>query len=337
MEFSIIIAVRDEINYIKKCIKSVFNQDYKEKYEVIVIDGMSKDGTYETLKDLKKKYNFKLLRNPTLNAAAGRNTGIKESKGKYIAFIDGDAVAAKNWLTQIKKTFQKHKKVAGVGGPDHLPEDSSEKSKMIGYVMTSPLTRGGKLNPSTQHSLMEEEKHVDHIPTCNLCLKKEVFKKIGLFDEKFVKGQDLELNYRVRKAGYKILYSPNIEVVHYRKQHIRDFAKQILKWAKAKIAINKKHGMHGLISHIYLWPAYFSAALLIAFTLFYLLDILYIFIILLFLGFILYSSVLMFEAAQLSKKYKNKKLFLYAMALFPIVHISYSYGVYAALIRKKIW
>ncbi len=336
MEFSIIIAVRNEINYIKKCIKSVFNQDYKGKYEVIVVDGMSDDGTYEILQDLKKKHNFQLLRNPTLNAAAGRNTGIKESKGKHIAFIDGDAVAAKNWLSQIKTSFEKYK-VAGVGGPDHLPEDSSEKSRMIGYVMTSPLTRGGKLNPSTQHSLMEKEKFVDHIPTCNLCLKREVFDKIGLFDEKFVKGQDLELNYRVRKAGYKILYSPKIEVVHYRKQHIRDFARQIFKWAKAKIAIIKKHGMHGLISHIYLWPAYFSLAFSISLMLFYLLNIIYIFIILLFLGVIFYSSVLMFEAAQLSKKYKNKKLFLYAAALFPIVHISYSYGVFSALIKRKIW
>ena len=64
---------------------------------------------------------------------------------------------------------------------------------------------------------MEEEKYVEHIPTCNLCLKREVFDDVGLFDEEFVKGQDLELNYRIIQAGYKLLYSPKITVVHYRK------------------------------------------------------------------------------------------------------------------------
>jgi GT2 family glycosyltransferase len=136
--------------------------------------------------------------------------------------------------------------------------------------MTSPIARGGKLNPSTQHSLMEEEKYVEHIPTCNLCLKREVFDEVGFFDESFVKGQDLELNYRIVKAGFKLLYSPNITVVHYRKNHVRDFARQIFKWAKAKVAIIRKHGFQGLTSHVYLWPLYAIVSFVLGFTLFYL-------------------------------------------------------------------
>ena len=126
MEFSVIIAVRNESKHIQDCIESVFNQDYKEPYEVIAVDGMSKDGTYEILKKLQKKYDFKVLQNPILNAAAGRNTGIKNAKGKYTAFIDGDAIAHKDWLTQIKKTFEKND-VIGVGGPDLLPKNSTER------------------------------------------------------------------------------------------------------------------------------------------------------------------------------------------------------------------
>ena len=162
---------------------------------------MSNDGTYEILKKLKKKFDFKIFRNKKINAAAGRNIGIKNSKGNYLAFIDGDAIATKNWLNQIEKTFDNNK-ADGVGGPDMLPDNSSQMSRRIGYIMTSPLTRGGKFNPSTQHTLSEEEKYVEHIPTCNLCLKKEVIEKVGLFDEKFVKGQDLELNFRIIKSGY---------------------------------------------------------------------------------------------------------------------------------------
>jgi len=285
---------------------------------------------------MQKKYNFKLLRNEKKNAAAGRNIGIKEAKGEAIAFIDGDAIASKDWLKSIQKAFEKSKAI-GVGGVDLLPEESEYKARAIGLVMTSPLARGGRLNPSTQHSLMEKERFVEHIPTCNLCLKKEIFDKVGLFDESFVKGQDLELNFRIVKAGYKLFYSPSIKVIHYRKQHIRHFAKQIYKWAKAKVAIIKKHGMHGITSHIYLWPAYALLAFMLFFSFCLLFNLMNLFLFLLFLAGIMYSFAILFESARLSKKYNDKKLFLYALALIPIVHTSYAYGVMVALMRKKIW
>lgn len=337
MEFSVIIAVRNEHQYIKQCIQSIFNQDYKGSYEIIVVDGMSNDGTDELLKKLQKKYKFKLLQNPVLNAAAGRNTGINDSKGEYSAFIDGDAIADPDWLSQIKKTFEKNDDVAGVGGPDLLPKDSSNRSKMIGQIMSSPVARGGKLNPSTQHSLMDEEKFVDHIPTCNLCLKKEIFEKVGMFDEKFVKGQDLELNHRIRKKGFKLLYSPHVKVVHHRKHNVKDFASQIYKWAKAKVAIIKKHGMNGFVSHVYLWPVYFILATIVTFLLFYLIDKIHFFVILFLLGVIFYASVITLESAQLARRYKNLNLFTFSIFVFPIIHISYACGVIVALIKRKIW
>jgi len=336
MLFSIVIAVKNEIKYINRCLESVFNQDFDWKYEVIVVDGMSTDGTYESLEKLQKKYDFKLFRNSKINAAAGRNIGINNSKGKYIAFVDGDAIPARDWLMQIKKLFEK-KDVAGVGGPDLHPEDSSEKEKSIGRVMTSPIARGGKINPSTQHSLMEEERYVEHIPTCNLCLKREVFDEVGFFDESFVKGQDLELNYRIVKAGLRLLYSPNINVVHYRKNHVRDFARQIFKWAKAKVAIIRKHGFQGLTSHVYLWPLYAIVTFVLSFTFFYLLDILSIFLFLLLLVVVFYASIILFESGRLAKKFGDANLFFYSMLLLPIVHMSYSLGVLIALMRRKIW
>ena len=335
MFISVVVAVRNEKEHIEECIESLFNQDY-EDYEVIVVDGMSNDGTYELLKELQKKYNFKLLRNEKKNAAAGRNIGIREAKGEAIAFIDGDAVASKDWLKNIKKAFEKSGAV-GVGGVDLLPEESEDKAKAIGLVMTSPLARGGRLNPSTQHAMMEKERYVEHIPTCNLCLKKEIFDKVGMFDESFVKGQDLELNFRIVKAGYKLFYSPSIKVIHYRKRHIHHFANQIYKWAKAKVAIIKKHGMHGITSHIYLWPAYALLAFMLFFSFCLLFNLMNLFLILLFLAGISYSFMIFFESARLSKKFNDKKLFLYALALIPIVHVSYAYGVMVALMRKKIW
>ena len=336
MDISVVVAVRNEINYIEKCIESLFKQDFDGEYEVIVVDGMSDDGTYEMLEKLQKKYKFILLKNPKKNAAAGRNIGIDAAKGDAIAFIDGDAIAAKNWLSSIKKAFETSNAI-GVGGPDLLPEDSGYKARVIGLIMTSPLARGGRFNPSTQHAMMEKERYVEHIPTCNLCLKKEIFDEVGKFDENFVKGQDLELSYRIVKAGYKLFYSPSIQVIHYRKQHIRHFARQIYKWAKAKAAIIKKHGMHGITSHIYLWPAYALITFLLLFSFCLLFNLMQLFFFFLFLGLLFYSFAILFESARISKKYRDKKLFLYAILLFPLIHISYAYGIMAALVKREIW
>ena len=332
---SVVVAVRNERQHIQKCIDSLFRQDH-DSYEVIVVDGMSDDGTYELLQELQKDHDFKLLRNEKKNAAAGRNIGIKEARGEAIAFIDGDAVAAEDWLKNIKRAFEESG-AAAVGGPDLVPADSGYKERVIAYVMTSPLARGGKLNPSTQHTMMDKKRYVEHIPTCNLCIKKEIFEKVGLFDENFVKGQDLELNFRIRSAGYRIFYSPSIKVVHYRKRHIRHFARQIYKWAKAKVAVIKKHGFHGITSHIYLWPAYALIAffLLLSFCLMF--NLMQLFSLLLFLALLFYSLLILFESARISNKYRDKKLFLYVILLFPLIHTSYAYGVMAALMRRKIW
>ena len=87
MDISVVVAVRNEINYIEKCIESLFKQDFDGEYEVIVVDGMSDDGTYEMLEKLQKKYKFILLKNPKKNAAAGRNIGIDAAKGNAIASV----------------------------------------------------------------------------------------------------------------------------------------------------------------------------------------------------------------------------------------------------------
>jgi GT2 family glycosyltransferase len=338
MFFSVVIAVRNEKKVIRQCVESIFSQEIDEEFEVFIIDGMSTDGTYELLQRLQEQFNFTLLQNKKINAAAGRNLGIDQAKGTYIAFVDGDAIPSKKWLQNIKRVFEAHDEtVAGVGGPDLLPEDSTDKEECIGLVMTSPLARGGKLNPSTQHSLSKEEKSVGHIPSCNLCIRKRVLDEINGFDEAFVKGQDLELNHRIKKAGYTLLYSPKITVVHYRKDSFRLFINQIFKWSKAKIAIIKKHGMEGFVSHVYIWPVYAMLAFIIGLGFFYLINSILLYIILFFFGFISYFSLIVSEATQLTLLNKKKSLFWYSLLLIPVVHITYAFGVWTALLKKKIW
>jgi len=335
MEISVVVAVKNEARYIKKCIEALLEQDYpKDRYEIIVVDGMSSDGTWDILRELKKMYpDLKIYQNPKGNAAAGRNIGIKHSQGDYIAFIDSDAIAEKNWLKSIKEVFVRTDAI-GVGGPDVLPPDSIPKSRAIGTIMSSPLASGGGFNPSVQHIMSSNEAYVEHIPTCNLCVKKEIFAKIGNFDEEFVKGQDLEFNTRLIMAGYKLFHSPKIKVFHYRKMHIHSFSRQIFKWAKAKAAIIKKHG---LLNPAYLLPLFGLIGLLALFLIALGLNLLVPFALLIFLGSLTYIFVVLFESSRLAMKNKDIILFFYGLLLFPIVHFSYTLGIIYGFVRKKIW
>jgi succinoglycan biosynthesis protein ExoA len=157
------------------------------------------------------------------------------------------------------------------------------------------------------------------------------------FDESFVKGQDLELNHRIKKAGYSLLYSPTVTVVHYRKDSYRSFARQIYKWAKAKVAIIKKHGLEGFVSHVYMWPVYAVLGLLLSLCLFWFVDLLAIFRWLFFIGCISYVGIVFAESMRLAITNNKKKLLWYAILLIPVVHGAYSIGVWNALIKRKIW
>ena len=335
VRISVVVATRNEAPYIEKCLRGLFNQDFQGAYEVILVDGMSTDGSYEILERTQRDYEFQLLRNPKVNAAAGRNLGIEQARAELIAFVDGDAVPATDWLSQIEQAFQQCQETSGVGGPDDLPEDSKSKSKTLAYVMSSALASGGALNPSTQHTFSNETRFVDHIPTCNLCLKKEVLDAVGRFDESFIKGQDLELNHRIRAAGHKLLYSSNVRVAHYRRNTVRGFVRQIYRWAKAKVRLIQKHGFQGLTSHIYYWPVYAMLLGLGGFIACYSIGAVAWFGWACLAGAVSYGLIIVTESARLAVRYGSPSLGASALILLPVIHLSYACGVLVAMFRRE--
>jgi hypothetical protein len=125
-----------------------------------------------------------------------------------------------------------------------------------------------------------------------------------------------------------------IRVTHYRKQHIRDFTMQIYKWAKAKAAIIKKHGMTN--------PSYLSPIFGFLFLIVLLLTALYLggsppFFIALLVSVAIYVLLIVFESIRIAYKNGDARLFLYGLLLFPLIHISYTAGIFYGLLRRKIW
>jgi len=216
---SIIIPCRNEKRYIGKCLSSILGQDYpKEKLEVLVVDGMSEDKTREIIGEYSKKYPFiKLLDNPKKFTNFAFNIGIKKSKGEIITIMGAHAGYKKDYISKCLKYLRKYN-ADNVGGVMRtLPSENTIFAKTIAFSLSHPFGAGG----SYFRIGSKKPRLVDTV--FGGCYKREVFDKIGLFNENLIRSQDMEFNLRLRRAGGKILLVPDIISYYYPKSNLKDF------------------------------------------------------------------------------------------------------------------
>ena len=217
---SIIIPCWNEEKFIGKCLDSILEQDYpKDKIEVLVIDGMSEDKTREIIKEYSEKYPFvKLLENPQKFTPFALNIGIKNAKGEVILRIDAHAGYEKDYVSKCVKYLQEYN-ADNVGGVmKTLPREKTIAARAIALCLSHSFGVGG----SQFRRGIDKPKWVDTV--FNGCYKRDVFDKVGLFNENLIRSQDMEFNLRLKKAGGKILLHPEIvSYYYYPKSNLKDF------------------------------------------------------------------------------------------------------------------
>lgn len=232
--FSIISPIQNEEKYIDKCLNSLVKQDYDQnKYEILVIDGMSNDKTRAIVKEYESKFkNVKLFDNPNKTVPYALNLGIKKAKGNVIVRVDGHAAINVDYLKLCDK-YLRLTKAECVGGVI----ESINKTyigKAIALAMSSPFGVG-----NVRFRTNGDAGFVD-------CLafgayRKEIFDKIGCFDEAFVRCQDDEFNYRLRKYGGKIFLTPEIKSYYYPRSNLIKLWRQYFQYGYWKIRVLEKH------------------------------------------------------------------------------------------------
>jgi len=219
---SIIILCRNEEKFIGKCLDSVIAQDYpKENLEVLVIDGMSDDKTREIVADYCQRFPFiKLLDNPKKFTPFAMNIGIKNAKGEFIILMGAHADYAKDYVSRCIGAMN-DSGADNVGGRVMImPRDNSLTARAIALCLSSFFGAG---NATYKTKITEKPVEVDTV--FGGCYKREVFDKIGLFDERMIRNQDLEFNIRLRAHGGKIVLFPKIISCYFPKKSLREFAK----------------------------------------------------------------------------------------------------------------
>jgi len=199
-------------DYLRRCVKSVLETDYpRNLIEVIIVDNGSTDSSAKSVKKMYQQ--VKLIENKkNLGFCVGNNVGIKNASGDLIILLNNDTIVDNAWIKEILKKAN-DPKVGIVGCRLYFPESKVIQTigfsfKFLGYIETI----GSGEEDNGQFNSVDD---VDYVCGASLAIKKEVIAKIGLLDTKFYAfGEDIDLCYRARKAGYRVTTS-NAVVYHY--------------------------------------------------------------------------------------------------------------------------
>ncbi|MGL5354453.1 MAG: glycosyltransferase family 2 protein, partial [Clostridium sp.] len=233
---SILIPVYNEEKYILQCLESIENQTYDLKsIEVIVIDGKSSDGTVSVTEEFnsKSQINIKVVENPSRTAPFAMNIGVRAASGDIIIRIDGHAYMEKDFVEQCVLALEKHKSVVCVGG-SIITINENAVGEAIALAMSSPFGVG-----DAKFRYSQEEVLVDTLAFG--AYRKEIFDKVGMFDEELVRNQDDEFNFRVTKSGEKILLNPKIKSYYYGRSSVKKLFKQYFQYGYWKVRVGQKH------------------------------------------------------------------------------------------------
>ncbi|MFH1181031.1 MAG: glycosyltransferase family 2 protein [bacterium] len=218
---SVIIPCRNEQNYIAQCLDSIVSQNFpKENLEVLLVDGNSQDKTKEIVQDYIQKYPFlRLLENPRKFAAFGLNIGIKKASGEIIVRMDAHAAYQKDYVSKCVKYLKEYEKADNVGGAiKTLPAENTLAAKAIAIILS------GRLGAASSFRL-GSDKVMEVDTVFGGCFRKKIFDKIGFFDERMARAQDIEFNKRLIRSGGKIILAPDILAVYYPESTLLGFWK----------------------------------------------------------------------------------------------------------------
>ncbi|MFX0199348.1 MAG: glycosyltransferase family 2 protein [Candidatus Hodarchaeota archaeon] len=245
VDISVIMPCRNEEKYIQSAIERIVNQRGAGKafsYELIIVDGRSDDSTVDIVKEESKKYSsIKLLINEKRITPSAFNLGIKNSTGKYVCLLGAHSNISDDYLTNCLETIKKVD-ADNVGGPWRAKGDGYI-GEAIALVFQSPFCAGG----AKSHNL-DYEGYLDTV--WGGFYNREVFDKIGFFDEELVRNQDDELNYRLVKAGGKIWQSPKIEYYYICRNSLKSLFQQYMQYGYWKVPVIRKHKKPASVRHI---------------------------------------------------------------------------------------
>jgi len=213
VEISIIIPVFNQFRFTQASLASLQEHQGPERFEVIIVDDCSTDVTAEAVPRMP---GVVYLRNETNSGfITSCNRGAKKARGKYLVFLNNDTLVRDGWLSTLLGTFAEEPQAGIVGSKLVYPDGRLQEAGGIIWGDASGWNYGNSDDPGKpEYNFLRE---VDYCSAATLMITKSLFEAVGGFDEKYAPAyyEDTDLAFKVRQAGYKVLYQPLSEVIHY--------------------------------------------------------------------------------------------------------------------------
>ena len=229
---SVIIPVLNEERFLKQSVQAILNQNYSGQFEIILALGPSKDQTNVIAQELVQDKRIKLVENPSGRTASALNNAIKNSNFDIIVRLDGHAIVDSSYIKNAVNTLLESG-ADNVGGLMKA-EGTNAFEKSVAAAMTSkfgvgnaPFHVGGKSG----------EVDTVYLGT----FRKSALERVGYFDESFIRAQDWEMNYRIRKTGGKIWFNPDLVVSYRPRKNILQLAKQYFEYGQWRKQVTKTY------------------------------------------------------------------------------------------------
>lgn len=258
MTVSVILPVRNECAFIEQGLGAILSQSYPaERIEVLVVDGMSEDGTRDIVRSYIRhnpERSIRLFDNPARFAPQAFNIGIQEARGDVVIIVGGHSQIASDYVRECVRALN----ATGadcVGGLLNTV-GQTRVARAISLAQSSPFGVGGV----AFRTGVEKGTFVDTVAFG--AYRKEVFQRIGLFDEELVRNQDDEFNFRLTQAGGRIWLEPAVRSVYYSRASLSRLWHQYFQYGAYKVRVMQKRGAVPAWRHLV--PCMFVVALMLS-------------------------------------------------------------------------
>ncbi|WP_194776065.1 glycosyltransferase [Pararhodonellum marinum] len=251
MFFSIIIPVYNRPEEIGRLLESLLDQTYKF-FEVIVVEDGSDLTCEKEIAEYSSKLSIRYFYEENQGQGLARNYGMKMAKGDYFVLFDSDCIIPKNYFEILNKSILE-RQLDAHGGPDAAAKDFSSLQKAINYSMTSVFTTGGIRGKMKDPAKFQARGF-------NMGMSKAVFEETrGFIDPN--QGEDIELSFRIKKAGYRLELVKEAFVYHARRNDFDSFLRQCYSFGKNRINVSRYHPE--ALQPVHLFPVIFLMGLFI--------------------------------------------------------------------------
>ena len=316
---SVVVPCRNEEAFIAEAVGSILANDWPaDSLEVLVVDGMSDDGTRDVVKAIATRdARVRLVDNPALFAGGAMRVGVAAARGEYVVRVDAHAEIPPDYIKTGVSILEGHPEIWAAGGPvDRVAV--GEEGRLVAAINSNIFATG---NTPVRVGRLEGPVDAVLYPVW----RRDVFERVGDFDESLVRNQDDDHHYRIRAAGGVIFQTQKMRAKYFVRGSVRQLLRQYTQYAFWKVAVAKKHGR--FIDWKPLVPPAFFAALALSAAGGFVTPYLWL------AGGALAAAYLLADVAASAAVAVKAGLrsFFKALVVFPIFHLRYALGIVAGI------